>query len=192
MHWKMILSWLVVLAVIAWLGVFAGRRVLQWRVDRAHDEKLSGLDVGEATSLRAGMEFPDVLVTAPNGQRVQTGELLVDRRHIVVFVSAACDACSIALARWAEELEELPDDVTVFAITDGVFSEAIDYAERNELRFALYVDESDLFAAEHGVDVIPTAVGVDAERRIRFVQHGIPDNFGLEAAIEALSAPLPR
>lgn len=192
MNWKIILGWAAVLVLVAFAGVFAGRRLLQWQVDRAHEEKLAGLEIGQATGLRAGMSFPEVEITALTGQSVATGRVLDVGRHIVVFVSEACDACSESLRRWAEELTELPADITVLAITDGSFEAAVEYARRNELNFPLYVDEQDLFATEYGVDVIPTAMGIDEERQIRFVRHGIPDHFGLDAAVDALSAPLPH
>lgn len=180
-----------VVAIVA--GNRVGHELAHRREQSQMAERVSGMNTGESSALRAGDRFPAVsLVTPPDSSggtaRVSSRDLLAGRAALVFFLSTDCDPCTKAVRRWSQSIAEVPTSVLLFGIIDQVPDVRDAYVAENTISFPVLSDSDDTFGHEYDMGVYPTIVGVDANGTMVFVQHGVDEGLTPGVALEMLHA----
>ena len=177
------------LAIIA--GQYAGHELAHRRERDRLAARIKSLNSGESTALRAGDPFPAVtLVTPPdssgNNARVNSSELLAGRAALVFFMSTNCEPCREAVRRWSDGATEVSGSVLLVGIIDQPAEVRDAYVMENAVSFPVLSDADDVLGREHGMEVYPSVVAVDANGTMVFVRHGVDEGFTPAVALEML------
>jgi peroxiredoxin len=191
-----------VLLVIAFIAsaavlIIAGNRVgheLAHRREKSQmADRVSRMNSGESTALRAGDPFPSVDLIANADSvgvtpHVDSRDVIVGREALVFFLSSDCEPCTEAVNRWSDALAGMPGDVLVFGVIDEAPQARDRYAAVNDVMFPILSDSADAFGRRYGMEVYPTVVAVDANGTMVFVRHGVDAGFTPDVAVELLRA----
>lgn len=172
--------------VVAFVGVLAGNWFVQWRQKQAPGETLESWLTDNRTALRQGEPFAAVELSDLQGNVVNTADLVRGHKTLVLFLSSGCKSCSEAVARWKEDIKELPADVSVFGISPGDSVEVQNYRDKLDISFPLYSDSGYMFMQQYDVTAFPSVFCLDAEGRVLFALHGYREDFGLTEAAELI------
>jgi peroxiredoxin len=177
--------------------IVAGNRVGHELVHRREQsemaDRVSRMNSGESTALRAGNPLPSVSLVAPTdstgaASRVNSRELVAGREALVFFMSTNCEPCAEAVRRWSESAAELPPGVVLFGVIDQPPDARDAYVSANAVVFPVFSDSADVFGREWGVEVYPTVVATDANGTMVFVRHGVDEGLTPLVALEILRA----
>lgn len=147
--------WWVVLAVAAGAGLFAGGA---WKRLRPVVETPAPPEI----SLRAGQEFPDVAVVAPDGAAHRSRDLARTSGGLVLLLDPECPPCERMAEEWERRRRSgAPATAGLVAIAEGTPETARAFAEEFSLGFPVYADTGRQLHSREGVDDFPLAVWVD-------------------------------
>jgi peroxiredoxin len=113
-----------------------------------------------ASSLVAGVAFPDVPLLDRDGSAIGSSELLAGEGAVVLFLDPDCGACGETAARWQAR------GVRLLGITDAPFEQIDAFAARHALTFPIYRDDASSFTTTYGVTSFPFHVVVGRSGRI--------------------------
>lgn len=190
---------LLVLALVTGIAIMivAGNRVGHELAHRREQSKMagrvSGMNSGESSDLRAGDPFPSVSLVAPRDSAGSTGHadsraLIAGKEALVFFMSTACEPCAEAVRRWSETAAELPPNIALFGVIDQPPDARDAYVSANAVAFPVFSDSADVFGSEYGMQVFPTVVAINASGTMVFVRHGVDGGFTPRVAVEILRA----
>jgi peroxiredoxin len=127
--------------------------------------------------LEPGQTFPDVSVYDLEGTETSTDRLTRGHDSLVFFVSLSCDVCEEVMESWREQIDQIPDHLTVFAVTEEEVRFARQFAELHDFPFPLYCDEQGIFATRYLMSVFPSVVAVTGQGRIAFIGRAVTPEF---------------
>ncbi|NNF06550.1 MAG: redoxin family protein [Candidatus Eisenbacteria bacterium] len=186
---KKVATSLILLGLAISLGVLAGKRYPEWRQNRDHEQKLNAIRTGEATELQAGRLFPNLQILDTEGTASNTDDLLEQNDSVILLLTTDCEPCHDSIFHWSRSVASITDVQFLFLAVDepGL---VYDYAQSLEFPVPLYCDDTQRLATEFGVNLYPTIVGVDQNKRIRFVRHGLDSDFDPPTAAELLRSQI--
>jgi len=170
----------------AFLGVVAGTEFISWRKKSHYYKKVEGLQEGESTLLRKGNQFPQVELVGLDRTSTSTQKLGEGANVLYLFLSVGCDPCTEAIKSWIKFEGKIADNVKVYGLCEDDVDYTKVYVEKTGFPFPVYCDTNYVFSAQYDMDVYPSAVGVNSDGTIAFVQHGVGDDFSPLEATERL------
>lgn len=180
-------------AVMIIVGNRVGHELAHRREQSDMARRVSRVNSGESTALRAGNPFPSVDLIAEADSmgvaaHIDSRAMVAGREALVFFLSSNCEPCTGAVQRWSESVGDLPGGVLLFGVIDDTPEARRAYVVANNVAFPVLSDSSDVFERQYGMDVSPTVVAVDANGTMVFVRHGINEGFTPSVAVDLLRA----
>lgn len=188
-----VLVLIVGVAIMIVAGSRVGHEIAHRREQSKMAKRVSGMNTGESSELRAGDPLPRVSLVAPRDSagvtsRVDSRELIAGREALVFFMSTQCEPCAEAVRRWSESATELPPGVALFGVIDQPPDARDAYVSTNGVAFSVFSDSAGVFGSEYGMQVFPTVVATNANGTMVFVRHGVDEGFTPRVAVEILRA----
>lgn len=174
---KTLLIILALAVVVSLIGVYAGTSFLGWRQKQANSAKLEGLDKGEGSKLRAGESIPEIPLIALDGTTSSTSLLSADTDVLLFFVAINCEPCTEAVTSWYPLADQIPPNITTYAICQDDVEYARVYADKTEMIFPVFCDTARTFDRQFDVNIYPTVIGVRKGGTIAFIKHGFDTSF---------------
>lgn len=178
---------LIGIVIMSVLGILSGKRIAEWKAERAHAGRVEKLHRGEGSKFRPGDPFPEVSVIGLDGRQTTTTDLLKGEEALVVFLSPDCASCAEAFLPWEPYLHQDGSHPRVVGIANAVKDEVAAIA--TGLPFPVFADEHDAFGNRYELHAVPTVIGVRANGSIVFIRHGISEDFTPEAAERLMANP---
>ena len=106
----------VAVFVVAFLGVMAGTKYIEWRQIKWKEKRLAGLATGQSSKLRAGEKIPEIPLVGLDGTPTSTRTITDQNNSLYLFVSVSCDLCTEVTRSWFGYVDRIPPEVKVYGI----------------------------------------------------------------------------
>jgi len=136
--------------------------------------------------LEPSMMFPSVDVFTVDGETVNTTALTQGHDSIVIFVSLGCESCEELISTWKSMIDQIPDDLSVFALAEDEPEFAKQFVEEEDFPFPLYCEDKGIFARDYKIGVFPSVVGTTADGTVAFVGKMVTPEFTPARAMDLL------
>jgi peroxiredoxin len=137
-------------------------------------------------SLKPSMTFPSVDVFTVDGETVNTTSLIQGHDSIVIFVSLGCESCEELIGTWKSMIDQISDDLSVFALVQDEPEFAKQFVEEEDFPFPLYCEDKGIFARDYKIRVFPSVVGTTADGSVAFVGKAVTPSFTPAKAMDLL------
>jgi peroxiredoxin len=102
-----------------------------------------------------GERLPAAALSTPNGEKFDNAEL-AKGKVLIIFLSAACDACKTEIGQIKEIYPEISSQIRFYGINVDPKEKQNALAENKDINFPVVLDENREFAGSLAVKGVPT------------------------------------
>lgn len=126
-----------------------------------------------------GKEAPSFTLKTLSGEAVSLSKTRAGKKTILFFWATWCPHCRAALNAISQDPEQFERKGIKFILVNlGETREIVQrYAEKNNVKFPVFLDESSALVDSYGLGGVPTFFFIDEKGIVQAVRYSLPENY---------------